>query len=625
MEDEVILAAEDVIGTEEVAKAAQLLQQYKSGKAALDTRIVDNELWFRMRHWKNYKNKMMEDKPTPASGWLFNSIANKHADAMDNYPEPNVLPRAADDEKTAKVLSKVLPVVLEQADYEQAYSDTWWRKLKQGTGVKGIFWDPTKRSGIGDIAIKSMDILMLYWEPGVMDIQESPNLFSLSLEDNDQLKAKWPQMDGHTGGTLEVAKYIHDENISTADKSVVVDWYYKKARPEGQPLLHYCKFCNGVVLYASENDPQYADRGFYDHGQYPFVFDPLFMEEDSPAGFGYIDVMKDTQTAIDEMNHAMDENIKLAAKPRFLLSDAAGVNEEELADWSKDIVHVAGGIRDGILSPLQTAGLQGNCISYRDARVSELKEISGNRDVSQGGTTSGLTAASAIAALQEAGSKLSRDMLKSAYRAFAKECYLIIELMRQFYDEERVYRITGPTGQTEFVPFSGQALRPQPVGMVGGVELGAHEPVFDITVSAAKKSTFNRLSQNETAKECYQLGFFAPANADAALAALDMMDFEGIEKVRERVQQNGTLYQQLQQAMEQVQKMAGLLDQMTGSNMSAAAGAAAQAAGASGGGSGGTSEGLSATNGLGAQVGSGGNSLATQAAKRAMNVNNPNK
>ena len=625
MEDEVILAAEDVIGTEEVAKAAQLLQQYKSGKAALDTRIVDNELWFRMRHWKNYKNKMMEDKPTPASGWLFNSIANKHADAMDNYPEPNVLPRAADDEKTAKVLSKVLPVVLEQADYEQAYSDTWWRKLKQGTGVKGIFWDPTKRSGIGDIAIKSMDILMLYWEPGVMDIQESPNLFSLSLEDNDQLKAKWPQMDGHTGSTLEVAKYIHDENISTADKSVVVDWYYKKARPEGQPLLHYCKFCNGVVLYASENDPQYADRGFYDHGQYPFVFDPLFMEEDSPAGFGYIDVMKDTQTAIDEMNHAMDENIKLAAKPRFLLSDAAGVNEEELADWSKDIVHVAGGIRDGILSPLQTAGLQGNCISYRDARVSELKEISGNRDVSQGGTTSGLTAASAIAALQEAGSKLSRDMLKSAYRAFAKECYLIIELMRQFYDEERVYRITGPTGQTEFVPFSGQALRPQPVGMVGGVELGAHEPVFDITVSAAKKSTFNRLSQNETAKECYQLGFFAPANADAALAALDMMDFEGIEKVRERVQQNGTLYQQLQQAMEQVQKMAGLLDQMTGSNMSAAAGAAAQAAGASGGGGGGTSEGLSATNGLGAQVGSGGNSLATQAAKRAMNVNNPNK
>ena len=86
--------------------------------------------------------------------------------------------------------------------------------------------------------------------------------------------------------------------------------------------------------------------------------------------------------------------------------------------------------------------------------VNELKEVSGNRDVSQGGTTSGLTAASAIAALQEAGSKLSRDMLKSAYRAFAKECYLIIELMRQFYDEQRVYRITGESGGVEYATFS---------------------------------------------------------------------------------------------------------------------------------------------------------------------------
>ena len=456
------------------------MQRYKTGKAALDKRIIENELWFRMGHWKNYQNKMMEGKPQPSSGWLFNSIANKHADAMDNYPEPNVLPRAADDEQTAKVLSKILPVLLEQAEYEQVYSDTWWRKLKQGTGVKGIFWDPGLRNGVGDISIKSMDLLMMYWEPGVMDIQDSPHLFSLAVADNEQLKAQYPQLEGHTGSTLEVAKYIHDQSIDTSDKSVVVDWYYKKARENGPPLLHYCKFCNGVVLYASENDPALADRGFYDHGKYPFVFDTLFVEEDSPAGFGYIDVMKDTQTAIDEMNHAMDENMKLAAKQRFVLSDTAGVNEKELADFSKDIVHVVGRLNSDSFMPLQTNVLSGNCMNYRDARVNELKEVSGNRDVSQGGTTSGLTAASAIAALQETGSKLSRDMLKSAYRAFAKECYLIIELMRQFYDEQRVYRITSESGGVEYATFSAQMLRGVPGGVVGGVQLGDHEPVFGI-------------------------------------------------------------------------------------------------------------------------------------------------
>ena len=620
------LPTAQAIGEEEVKKANDILQKYKTGKAALDKRIIDNELWFRMGHWKNYENKMMEGKPKPSSGWLFNSIANKHADAMDNYPEPNVLPRAADDEETAKALSKILPTVLEQCDYETVYSDTWWRKLKTGTGVKGIFWDPTARKGLGEISIRSVNLLMLYWEPGVEDIQDSPNLFSLSLANSDQLEAQYPQLKGHTGHSLDVAKYIHDDSIDTADKSVVVDWYYKKARPGGQTVLHYCKYCNGIVLYASENDPQYAESGFYDHGKYPFVFDPLFREEDSPAGFGYIDVMKDTQTAIDEMNHAMDENVKLSAKQRYILSDTAGINEEELADFGRDIVHAAGRVTDESMRPLQTAGLAGNLITYRDDRVNELKEISGNRDVSQGGTTSGLTAASAIAALQEAGSKLSRDMLKSAYRAFAQECYFIIELMRQFYDEQRVYRITGESGGTEYVPFSNAMLQAQPGGMVGGVQLGDHEPVFDITVSAAKKSTFSRLSQNETAKECYQMGFFAPANADAALAALDMMDFEGIEKVRQRVSQNGTLYQQLQQMAQQMQKMAAIIDQQNGTNVSAAAGAAAQAAGSTGGGGGGGTSVKSTTNSLGDVVGqSGSNSMATQAAQRAMDVNNPNK
>ena len=563
------------IGAEEVARAEQILQKYKVGKAALDQRLVDNELWFRMGHWKNYQNPMMEGKPQPSSGWLFNSIANKHADAMDNYPAPNVLPRAPDDEQTARVLSSVLPVVLEQADYEQVYSDTWWRKLKQGTGVKGVFWDPEQRGGVGEITVRPMNLLMLYWEPGVDDIQASPNFFSLSLEDTDQLTERWPQLEGHSTSALEVPHYLHDGGLDTNGKSVVVDWYYKKRNAEGRRVLHYCKFCNGVVLYASENDPEYAGRGFYDHGQYPFVFDPLFVEEDSPAGFGYIDVMKECQTAIDRMNHAMDENVLLSSKQRYVLSDAAGVNEEELADFSRDIVHVVGRLGDDSFRPLQTTGLQGNSLSSRNSRIEELKEISGNRDMTQGGTAGGVTAASAIAALQEAGSKLSRDMLKSAYRAFAKECYLIIDLMRQFYDEERVFRIIGETGRSEFVHFSGAALRAQALPDVGGVELGSREPIFDIVVSAEKKSTFSRLSQNETAKECYQLGFFAPRNADAALAALEMMDFEGIEKVRQRVRQNGTLAQRLEQLQSQlVQLKQGPLSG-PGENLSTAAAARA--------------------------------------------------
>lgn len=615
-----------IIGEAEVRKATEILQKYKTGKTALERRIVANDQWFKMSHWKSNENHMMKGKPQPSSGWLFNSIANKHADAMDNYPEPNVLPREQGDEQTARTLSSVLPALLEQAGYEQVYSDTWWRKLKQGTGVKGIFWDPEARGGLGEIGIRCMDLLMLFWEPGVRDIQDSPHFFSLRLENNESLEARWPQMAGHTGRTLDVARYVHDDQIDTSDKSVVVDWYYKKINAQGRRVLHYCKFCNGVVLYASENDPNLADRGFYDHGKYPFVFDPLFQEEDSPAGFGYIDVMKDCQTSIDKLNQAMDENVLLASKQRYLVCDSAGINEEELTDFSRDIVHMSGRLDEANFQQLQTAGLQGNSLSYLTCRIDELKEISGNRDISQGGTASGITAASAIAALQEAGSKLSRDMLKSAYRSFAQECYLVIELIRQFYDEERIFRITGQDGKSQYMPLSAAALRAAPQSVVGGVVLGSTEPIFDVRVSAAKKSTFSRLSQNETARECYQLGFFAPANADAALAALEMMDFEGIEKVRDRVAQNGTLLTQLQQAQQQIMQMAAIIDNLTGGQLSGQAAAAnAQEGEKATSGRPGSADAKTTTNGLGQAVGSNAAPLATAAAARAMNVTNPNR
>ena len=112
-------------------------------------------------------------RPEPASGWLFNSVANKHADAMDNYPEPAVLPREEQDKADAEQLSKILPVILEYNDFEDTYSDSWWYKLKSGTAVYGVLWNPEKENGLGDIDVKKIDILNCFWEPGVQDIQDS--------------------------------------------------------------------------------------------------------------------------------------------------------------------------------------------------------------------------------------------------------------------------------------------------------------------------------------------------------------------------------------------------------------------------------------------------------------------
>ena len=282
------------------------------------------------------------------------------------------------------------------------------RKLKQGTGVKGVFWDPEARGGVGEIAIRPMNLLMLYWEPGVADIQASPHFFPEHGEHQTAGKPLAPA-EGPQRQCAGCTPFSPRRRAGYHRKSVVVDWYYKKPDEAGRTLLHYCKFCNGVVLYASENDPALAGGASTTTGNILRVR-PAVYGRGQPGGlFGYIDVMKECQTAIDRMNHAMDENVLLASKQRYVLSDTAGVNEEELADLSGTSSMWPGGWETSF-RPLQTAGLQGNSLSYRNSRIEELKEISGNRDMTQGGTAGGDGGKCHCGPAGGGQDKLSRDM-----------------------------------------------------------------------------------------------------------------------------------------------------------------------------------------------------------------------
>ena len=567
---------DEPIGRKEIEKAIQTLKEYKDGKSNLESRIVEEERWWKLRHWDIIRGKKSaemqgeEERPEPTSAWMFNSIANKHADIMDNYPEPNVLPREKSDEKVADTLSSILPVVYERNNYEQTYSQAAWYLLKHGVAAKGTFWNQDLEDGLGDVHHCFMDILNIFWEPGITDLQTSRNLFVVTLKDNEVLEMEYPGLKGKIGNQIiDVKQYVHDDNVDVSDKSPIVDWYYKKRTPEGRTILHLCKFVGSEILFASENDPQYAQDGFYQHGHYPVEFDVLFPEEGTPVGFGYIALMKSPQLYIDKLSQVILENSMMSAKPRYFKKKNAGINDDDFLDWSKPLVEYEGDPNN--LFPIQVQQVGGNVLNVLQMKIDELKETSSNRDVSQGSSSGGVTAAAAIAALQEAGNKTSRDMISALYRGYTKGCYLTIELIRQFYDEERTFRITGERGQNEYIPFSNAAIQPQPIPpaypgqeMELGYVVASRKPIFDVVVKPQKRSPYSKMAQNELAKELYQLGFFNPQLADQSLAALDLMDFDGQEKVRDKVQQGQTLMNMVQMLQQQVAQLSMQILQMTG-------------------------------------------------------------
>lgn len=557
-----------VIGEKELRRAAEILRRYKQGRQNLERRIIADEDWWKLRQWRQFADKGNPNDDRSASGWLFNVIMGKHADAIAAYPGPNIRPREPDDRMEAQMLSSILPCILEQNDFEEVYSDTCWQKMKQGTGVWGVYWDQEKLGGLGDISIRPVNVLNLVWEPGVTDIQKSQNVFYLELEDNETLLAAYPQLAGKLGGSSGLlARYRTDDAVDLSEKTLVVDWYYKK-RVEGRTVLHYCKYVGQTVLYATENDTfvpsvtreevdargertlvqvpvrgPACERGLYDDGEYPFIFDRLFPIEGSICGYGYIDIGKGAQEQIDRMDQAIVKNTIMSATPRWFRRADGSVNEQEYADWTKPFVHVDGNLGQDSLQQVQVRTLPAVCVQVLNSKIEELKWTTGNTDVTNGQVSSGVTAASAIAALQEASGRSSRAATRSAYRAYARMIRMVIERIRQFYDLPRKFRILGADGAEEYVSYCNAHLKAQSLGADGLLRT----PVFDVTVTTQKHTEYTKLAQNELALQFFQLGFFRPGMEQQALACLDMMDFDGKEQVLQKIRggTQDTLWQRM--------------------------------------------------------------------------------
>ena len=538
---------------ERLREFTRVLQKYKAGKASIERRTIAAENWWKLRNQAEERKSIEGLQGFQAvSGWLHNVIVSKHADAMEAFPEPSILPREAGDRQEAGILSRIIPVILEQNEFEKTYSDAMWQKLKTGTGIYKVWWDAEKLNGLGDIAIERVDLLNVFWEPGAADIQDSRYFFHTRLEDNEELEESYPQLKGRLKNSgFQANRFVYDDAVSTEGKSTVIDVYYKR-REGRRTVLHYCKYVGETVLYATENEAALAqmegreaeNRGLYDHGLYPFVFDSLFPIEGSPCGYGFIDLCQNGQTQIDMMQTAFLKNTMVGSVPRYFQRVDGAINEEEFLDLNNPIIHVNGNLGQDSLRTVDYRPLSGNYIDMRTSVINELRETSGNTETSVGLVSAGVTAASAIAALQEASGKGSRDATRASYRVYGKIISLCIELIRQFYQLPRQFRILGRMGTEQFVAYNNQGLRPQRQ-FFGEIELEMRLPVFDIKVVPQKSSSYTRLSQNELALQFYQLGFFSPGQADQALACMSIMEFEGKDQLMQQIGYNGTMQKKL--------------------------------------------------------------------------------
>ena len=603
------------IGAEQLQDFTKILEEYKAGKVQTEQRILASENWWKLR------NSIEEQKDSKAagdegfkavSGWLHNVIVSKHADAMKAYPEPNILPREQDDKGEAQMLSAIIPCVLEQNNFEATYSDAMWQKLKTGTGCYKVVWDSSKLNGLGDINVERVNLLNVYWEPGVTDIQRSRYFFHTELWDKDILEERYPQLKGKLKGqSFFSTKFLYDDHVKTENKHTVIEVYYHRYI-NGKNTLQYCKYVGDQVIYATENEtqpvkdamgqvinPPMALTGLYDHGKYPYFFDALFPIEGSPCGYGYVDLCRNPQMEIDLLKTAMVKNAMVGAVPRYFSRIDGNINEEEFLDTTKPVVHVNGNVDEATIRRIEHNSLDGMYVNLLDRSIDELRETSGNTEAATGSTPGSVTAASGIAALQEAAGKTSSDSTQSSYRVYSDMVDMCIELIRQFYDMPRKFRILGRYGMERYITYTNQGIQPQHQGDDFGQDMGYRLPVFDIKVSAQKKNVYTKVAQNELAIQFFQLGFFNPQMVDQSLMCLEMMDFDDKNIIMQKIADMGTMQQKLLHYMQLALQLAASTDPMLAEQIAQDVIATNSGAGVSMGGMGGISPQIASVDNIG--------------------------
>lgn len=554
-----------IIDEKELGRANAILREYREGKEPIDQRIKEAEKWWLLKQWEVYdqkaEGKAGGSERRTASAWLFNAIVGAQADAIAAYPEPIFYPRERGDEKEADMLSKIMPVILQQNGFEETYSKGQWQKLKTGTGAYGVFWDKSLLNGLGDISIRRVNMLNLFYQPGIDDIQASQNVFHTEMVDRKYLLSKYPELQGKPLDSFEKVDPQTEEKVKTDDLVEVVDWYYHRMNMHGKKVLHYAKFVGTALIYATENDldPELdemtgqiirdapAVTGLYDDAEYPFDLDPLYPIDGSPTGLGMVYIGRSAQENIDRLQSKIVQVAIMGATPRYF-SYNNSINEEEFADWAgSPIVHVHGSNGRNDVEQITSPSIDSMFVQVRNDLIEELKQTLGMTDVAMGNASSGVTAASAYAILDENAGKPRRASSSGSYRMYGRMIGRVVERIRQFYDTPRTFRILGDSGEQEFVDYdnSGIALRPQQ----GESEL-YEKPVFDIEVRAQKQTVYTRMSQNEMAIQFFQMGVFNPQMADAALKMITLMDFKDKEKVTEMIREAMLLTDQLKHYQE---------------------------------------------------------------------------
>lgn len=489
------------------------------------------------------------DKRTLQLQTLKSTFNNCVADQMDNMPEALMLPETKDLEEVAEDLTDVVRFVMARNNYESLHRRRVEDCFSTGTAVTQVAWDPDMDGGKGNVAVIRWPVEAFLWDPAADNIQDARAIFKVSWHPLSWYEQHYPEKFNDIGSDwaeysgLGVPEAQEMDQPGDEDRAMLLEYWYRLYDAKKRRYTINVAYLAGGVLLEDTKD-------VYKHGMYPFVLDVYTPIEGLPVGDGLIQECAPMMRYINRYAAYIDTNLRMASKGRLLVDRNAGIDKDALLDWETDVVE-GDRIDPSALQWMQTQPFTGAATQQMLQLQTDIKQDSGQNQFTRGETAGGVTAASAISALQEAGGKITRlrtHVLNQGFRSIVEQ---VMWLINQFYDSKRVLFITGRDEN----PNQRREVNADPDRLFGKHKGGTlPPPPYTVQVQIQRRNPLRQQAQNELFMQAYSMA--AQAGAPFPLSVLfKLLHVDGKERILPEIVAVETLQQQMQELALQNQQL----------------------------------------------------------------------
>lgn len=498
---------------EEEKKAIELVERCfekaKSARKPYEDGWLDNYRMFRGKQWKDFRPSYRHSE---VLNLIFRAIQSEVPILTDARPKPEFTPQDPSDYEVSLILNDVLDSDWQSANWLHTLTESIYDAHFYGVGFGFMGYDPKALMNKGRVEYKSADPFFFYPDPSARDVNVECNYVvyaePVAIE---KLKRKYPNHAEYIKADLldltrrekanfdQEIKYRSNTdsrsiyegkayNLENKDDALEVTLYIKdpeyteeEKREMGQDGIEKSIFIqklkyprgrkivvvNGVLVDDCEIP--------YEDAKFPFVRLLNYILPREFWGVSEVEQLASPQRIFNKLVSYTLDVLTLMGNPVWVVDSGSGVDTDNLFNRPGLVVEKEPGSEVRREEGVQ---LQPYVLQLIDRMKGYFDDISGSNDVSRGVKPEGVTAASAIEALQEAAQIRLRQKTRNIDTFMQDWGQMYLSRVFQYYDVPRVFRVTNDQNVQKYFKFH---VEQQPeVDPVSGMPTGQTKPVAKV-------------------------------------------------------------------------------------------------------------------------------------------------